>query len=241
MLWLYVASSNKKKKANGFFLFCPFQVFYHSRHFALLPIYAFTRIFVQWWPPYRVPPTRHEQLGVQLLHSHAQLSLTTPFSYWGWVGELSPLKVYMPGRSSDYRLQLVCLLPLGWPFKTQLDVQHVRGEARIVMLFHAAWCRPTQLCLSQVKAMQADIDHRAPFSNSYWRSLHTLQEESEYDRKLCVSFSDLAKSNFAEDYGLYMHFKTQIIIRVRQDSYYVAFFLRMHRLAELGINTVTLW
>lgn len=154
---------------NGFFLFCPFQVFYHSRHFALLPIYAFTRIFIQWWPPYRAPPTRHEQLGVQLLHSHAQLSLTTPFSYWGRVGELSPLKVYTPGRSSDYRLQLVCLLPLGWPFKTQLDVQHVRGEARMVMLFHAAWCRPTQLCLSQVKAN----------ASRYWSQSAFLQFLSE--------------------------------------------------------------
>lgn len=119
------------------------------------------------------------------------------------------------------RLSATACLPLAsrLTFQDTADVQHGRREARIVMLFHAAWCWPTQLCLSQVKAMWADIDHRAPFTNSYWRSLHTLQEESEYDRKLWVSFSDLAKSNFAEDYGLYMHFKTQIIIRVRQDSY----------------------
>lgn len=118
---------------------------------------------------------------------------------WRMVGEVSPLKVHWGANHP--------VAPALWPLASWLTCPETTDKKCMdVMLFHAAWCRPTQLCLSQVEAEWAHIDHRVHFpvliedlGIHYSRNLSTIDTLSV--------FSDSEKFHWSDDDSLYMHFK----------------------------------
>lgn len=194
----------QNQTANGFFLFYHFQCGQPLKALCTASHLRLHTYVRAVMTSLQVPPSRHEHVQLSCC-VHMYCSDSDVGSAVRMVGELSPL-VYW-GDNQPFATAV-------WPSRSSFKATLVERNGE--------WCG---FMLLNVGEHSSFVTGQSKYCSAFSRTLSMI-EHSE------CPFPDWEKLNLS-DCGLYMHFKGQIIIKLRQDSYYLLFFYRMHRLAAL--------